>query len=615
MLNKLTKKTNKPKIPLNKLWNKIFYANLFSLYGLIILVLSYAFQLKAHNGHNQFVGNLTVSYLFLITGWLSSIGLCCLAYTKGVVPFQKKQFKEALLLSSIVPFIGFVSILVFKITEIKTSNKKLNKRTKYFHSLSSYTILFFSILVVVLIVWVVYIVSGGIVNKETHELYPVPGIIDVFLAPLQGFISAADLVVFLVIVGAYLQIVNQSKALEAGIGSLVKKMKNKEIWLIPILMIVFSIGGTTFGMCEETIPFFMILTPVMMAAGFDSCTSLLTIMLGAGVGTAGATLNPFIITVAIKAANDPATTVTTGILWRVIIYIVMMSFAIAFVTAYAIRVKKNPSKSIVYDLHKEHKEHFVFDHSVIHRLTHKRKIILGIFMSSFIVMILCVINWQGLTGWDGFEQFKQWLIINFPFFSTTFSSFGSWYLIEMAGLFFICAILVGAITWKDEENFLKTFMEGAKDYLGVAFIISVARGISVILTSSGINIILIDALKGIVNGSSPFLLITVLFGLFILLSFFIPSTSGFASAVFPTVGGALAGGATASISGAITTFSLASGLINLVSPTAGVFVASCTITKVPLERYFKLAWKFLIPLILIMLTMLLIGTTLPKGMF
>jgi len=134
--------------------------------------------------------------------------------------------------------------------------------------------------------------------------YVVPGILDAFTAPIEGFVDAAELVIFLLIMGGFLAIVNQSKALEAGIGSLVKKMKGKEIVLIPILMLLFSLGGTAFGMCEETIPFYFIVIPVMLAGGFDVFTAFLIVALGAGMGVAGSIINPFVVNVSVDAVNN-----------------------------------------------------------------------------------------------------------------------------------------------------------------------------------------------------------------------------------------------------------------------------------------------------------------------
>ncbi|MDE6476724.1 MAG: hypothetical protein K2L48_00760 [Mycoplasmoidaceae bacterium] len=215
-----------------------------------------------------------------------------------------------------MPIAGAITSYIYK---FKLNKKIKNKKT---YAPSAYTILFFLTLAIALIVWIIYLVKGPITyeTKIDGEIVTVagtvPGILDVLMSPLKGFTDAAELIIFLLTIGAFLQIVNTSKSIEAGVSRIIKKMKGKEIYLIPILMLCFSIGGTTFGMCEETLPFYLILTPIMLAAGFDTLTSLFTILFGAGLGVAGSILNPFLVAPAVDAATKAGVdnlTTTTGI--------------------------------------------------------------------------------------------------------------------------------------------------------------------------------------------------------------------------------------------------------------------------------------------------------------
>jgi uncharacterized ion transporter superfamily protein YfcC len=146
--------------------------------------------------------------------------------------------------------------------------------------------------------------AKGHTTDDTGKIYVIPGVLDVALAPIKGFIDGAEVIIYLLIMGAFLQVVNSSKALEAGIGRLVKKLKGRELIIIPIIMLLFSIGGATFGMCEETIAFYAIVMPIVLAAGFDGITGVVIILFGAGLGVCSSIINPFMIMTSVDAVNQ-----------------------------------------------------------------------------------------------------------------------------------------------------------------------------------------------------------------------------------------------------------------------------------------------------------------------
>jgi uncharacterized ion transporter superfamily protein YfcC len=224
-----------------------------------------------------------------------------------------------------------------------------------------------------------------------NPYYVIPGVLDVVLAPIKGFAGAADIIIYLFIMGAFLQVVNSSKALEAGIGRLTKALKGKELILIPIFMFLFSIGGATFGMCEETIAFYPIVMPIIIAAGFDGIVGVLTILFGAGLGVCSSIINPFMILTSVDATNaelNLGMSISDGIILRILIYLIFLTIGIIFVTLYARKIKKNPKISLVYDLKNEHIKTFKFKSTEIPELTGKRKATLIIFMMSFVMLIL-----------------------------------------------------------------------------------------------------------------------------------------------------------------------------------------------------------------------------------
>jgi uncharacterized ion transporter superfamily protein YfcC len=217
-----------------------------------------------------------------------------------------------------------------------------------------------------------HIVKSVGVDGPTY--YTIPGIVDVFLAPINGFIDGAEIIIYLLIMGIFLQIVNQSKALEAGISHLVKKLKGKELIIIPVIMILFSLGGAIFGMCEETLALYAIVMPIVLAAGFDAITGLFMILFGAGLGVCASVINPFMIMTCIDAASGTVQlAVSDGIIFRLMIYLLFTLVGIIFTTLYARKVKNNPQKSLIYEFRNVHSEAFKFDSTIAPHLTTKRK--------------------------------------------------------------------------------------------------------------------------------------------------------------------------------------------------------------------------------------------------
>lgn len=619
-------------VPLKKFYNKLFVSNVIWSIGLLMLIVCFlcanqfvgqSFTIEGStepfNGTDLWIGNIVMSSLILVIGYGMSLFFTIRMNLKGEKAIAKNWQLATSICVNTCPLIGAIIAYTFKVINKKAlykKNKRLSKEKSFIPS--SITIIFMILIFAVVAIWFVYMISGGLKNED-GALKPVPGVLNIFAAPVQGFINAADLIIFLIAIGGFLSVVAETKALDAGIGTLVKKMNGKEIWLIPILMTLFAIGGATFGMCEETLPFYLIIIPIMIAGGFDVITAFLLILIGAGVGVASSIINPFVVTLSVDAINKnllegQAISMSDGIVFRVIAFVIFVSIAITFVMLYAKKVKKNPQKSIVYDERAKFNKSFSFDKSSIPPLTRKRKAILWIFGLSFLIMIFMVINWQGLTDWNGFNDFNAWLTTVFPFILTPNNdisgAIGTWYLVEMAMLFFFASLIVAMIDWKGEQNYLNAFYNGAKDFITVGLIIAAARGISIILSSSGVDSLIVDGLGAALGAmGSATLAILLIFVVFIGLSILIPSTSGFASAVMPMVGPALVNAGIPASAG-ILTFAFTSGLINMTSPTSGPFVAALSLSKMELTDYYKGAWKLILTLLVVMLAILLIGATL-----
>ena len=463
-------------------------------------------------------------------------------------------------------------------------------------------------------------------NYSVNSPLAPAGFLYVLVAPIEGFVNAADLIIFLMIMGGFLAIVTESQALEAGLGRMVKKMQGREIIMVPILFVLFSVGGTTYGMAEETIPFYMLLIPVFLAAGFDTYTAFLTILLGAGLGTASSILNPFVVGASVDAIKNSdnldaglvnSVSPSIGIIWRSVIYIVLVIAGAIYVTWYAWRVKKHPEKSAVFELKAQHEKEFSFNIDSLPEFTLKRKLILSTFGLTFLFMIISVISWKDITGSKAFINAATWVDTYFPFIGGTkldgdslIGAFGTWYLIQMSFLFFFSSLIIGALSWRGANHFISKFLAGAADFIGVGIVIAIARGISVVVNSTGLSNLIIDGLTGMLNGvGNSFAVVFIFYLIFIVLSFLIPSTSGFAGAVFPVLGPAVIGahGLGLTVSGQIASFSLASGIVNIASPSGGIFIAALSVSKIPLGNYYKATGWFLGVFMVLSIVLLLIG--------
>src|SRR6476660_7123648 len=280
---------------------------------------------------------------------------------------------------------------------------------------SAYTILFALIVLAAIATWVipagVYKLNalGEPIPGTYHEVASQPAHIlrDSLTAPINGLygiedargninyynsgtlFGAIDIALFILVIGGFLGVTMKTGAIQAGIGTLVQRMQGKERWMIPVLMGVFALGGTTYGMAEESLAFYALVITVLIAAGFDALTGAAVVLLGCGIGVIGSTVNPFATGIASGIAGVP---LSEGILGRLVILVVGLAIGIFFVLRYADRVRKDPSKSAVYDLKAENEERFRAEGDAGETsMTGRQKIILAVFALAFVVMIYGVV--------------------------------------------------------------------------------------------------------------------------------------------------------------------------------------------------------------------------------
>ncbi len=486
---------------------------------------------------------------------------------------------------------------------------------KKFEMPTAYTVLLGIIIVVAVFTW---IIPAGTYDYVEGTNQPIPGtykvvestpqaLWEVINAPINGFYEAKDIALFVLVIGGFLGIVMKTGAIDAGIGQVIKKLKGREKIMIPILMMIFAAGGTSFGMAEETIAFYPLLIPVFIGAGYDALTAVGVIMLGAGTGVLCSTVNPFATGVASGFAEI---SIGDGLGLRLIMMIILLSFAIFYVMRYAEKVKKDPSKSLIFDLKKSNEDHFLGTTTQeIPELDSKRKLILWIFGGTFFIMILGVIPWAYKFNITIFEDINSFFL-NLPLIGKILGGMvplGDWWFGEMTTLFLVSAVFVGKVYGMKEKEIVSVFMTGARDLLGVALIVGVSRGITIVMNAGGMtNTVLYwgeQALTGV--GSTAFAIISYLF--YLPMSFLIPSTSGLATLSMPIMApmGEFSGLAKSVV---VTGYQSASGVLNLLTPTSSVVMGGLAIARVSYTKWLKFVMPLFITFIIMTIALLALGS-------
>ena len=410
---------------------------------------------------------------------------------------------------------------------------------------------------------------------------------DLVMAPINGLNEAIDIAIFVLLIGGFLGVTTYTGALDAGIGSVVEKLQGRELVLIPVLMFIFSLGGTSFGMGEETIAFAALVTTTMIVAGFDPLVSVATLILGSGCGVLGSTVNPFLVSTSIGALNGVGIEVNQVIVigTGIALWLSSLLISIYFVMKYAKKVQKDKSATLLSEKEmNDAKEAFIGnkDSEEVVEFTTKRRIVLGLFALTFIVMVAAIIPW---------EEFGVTIFAKTDFL--TGSALGSWWFSELAMWFVIMSVIIGLVYQMKEQEIVSAFMNGAADMVGVALVIGVSKGISVMMSTTGLDNYVLSSASSLLSGMSPIVFTIVAFIIYMVLSFFVPSTSGLAGLSMP-IFGPLAVSLGFSSEVIISIFSAGSGLVNLVTPTSGVIMGALAIAKVDYASWVKFVSKVLV---------------------
>jgi len=398
--------------------------------------------------------------------------------------------------------------------------------------------------------------------------------------------GAVQVFFFVLAIGAFITVTIKTGALDAGIGRVTERFRKRGLLLILILMAIFSVGGTTYGMAEETLGFYAIILPVIVALGYDRLVGVGIILVGAGVGTLASTVNPFATGVASDAAG---VALGDGIGLRLIMYVAFAALAVLYVLWYARRVQADPARSMLPAEGDQVPAAAPAGQPA--PMTGRQKTVLWIFGLTFGLMIFSVIPWGD--------------------FSTSLESITlGWYFPELAALFLVGAVLVGLVGGLGEEGTVGGIIAGAGDFIGAALIIAVARGVTTIMNNAGITDTVLHALEGAVSGLPKGAFIVVMYLVNVPLAFLVPSSSGHATLAMPIMAplGDFAGVSRAMV---VTAYQSASGWMNLFTPTSAVVMGGLALSRVRYDRFLRFVAPLLGILLVLTCLAMLLGVAVP----
>lgn len=430
---------------------------------------------------------------------------------------------------------------------------------------------------------------------------------DLFLAPVNGLYGIQDeksgvvgpdmagelygsagVFLFVLAIGAFITVVFATGALDRGIGRLAHRLRDRGAMLIAGVMLVFSVLGTVEGFAEETLGFYGLIVPLMLALGYDRMVAVGAIILGAGIGVLCSTVNPFATGVASSAADI---SLGDGIVLRFVMWVVLTAVTIAYVIRYAKRVQKNPERSLSGFLPGD-REQTAADAGEVPELTRLHKSVLVLVALVFAFMIFSVVPWaSALTGNADAKPYGFELGWSFP---------------QLAALFFCAAVLVGCVARMGEQKLSSTIIQGAADFISPALVIVLARGVTVIMNNSKVTDTVLHSIEGVVKGTSSGVFAVIVFVVNLPLAFLIPSTSGHATLAMPILA-PLADFADVSRAVVVTAWQAASGWMNLWVPTTAVTIGGVALAKVGYDKYLRFVWPLLAILFVLICVFVALG--------
>ena len=456
---------------------------------------------------------------------------------------------------------------------------------------------------------------------EQLILAPVNGIYGL-LSPTRGFVDTQTVgrlfgqigvIVFIMSIGAFISISFATRSLEVAVAALANRLRSRGWLLISAVMLLFSLLGSTMGFSVETLGFYALFIPLMAALGYDRLVTASMIIVGATIGVMGATVNPFSIGV---AAGEAGVGIGDGIVLRLALWVVLTAMAVGWVLRYAAKVRADPSASLVGFNHAAAADESATDHAVEdlassaaadQTLTSTQKCVLAITAVAFGLMIFSVIPWSSIVGsttGPADEYVTHAVAGAVPFWFEL-----NWWFPQLAMLFLIASVVVGAVARMHEKEIVRLIAAGASDMMGPAMVMLLAGGVSVIMTNTQTLDTILNAMEQVITGASAGAFAVAAMVVNIPLAFLIPSSSGHAALAMPLLA-PLADFASVSRPTTITAWILGHGLALLASPTNVVVVGGLAIAKVGYNTYLRFIWPLLIALFAVAGAVVAIAATL-----
>jgi uncharacterized ion transporter superfamily protein YfcC len=401
------------------------------------------------------------------------------------------------------------------------------------------------------------------------------GFIEILQAPIKGIYDSIDIILFVLIIGGFMYVFNETGAMTKGISWLSHTMKGREALLIAILTIIFSFFAASYGMAEEALVFYPILVPLFLAAGYDLLVPLAVIFGGTSIGGVAAFSNPFST---IIASNAAGINWMDGLTERLLLWVLLTGLLIWYILRYAAKTKKDPAASLVHKIDGAVVPPFEINNDqTTTKLDLKTKLLLFIYIGTFLTMIACVV-------------------------------FLKWWMTEMSALFLASSILIAIIGKVNEKTFIKEFIKGAENLLSVAFIIGVARGVTIVLNEGRVSDSILYFTANAVQGVSPVIFILALLFFYIVFSLFIQSSSGMAVLTMPIIG-ALAIIVNMPGREIVNSYMYGMCIMSFIAPT-GLILPNLAMVNISLKTWMKFIMPLLILLTIICMVALIIGINL-----
>lgn len=528
----------------------------------------------------------------------------------------------------------------------------------------TFVIVFFIIVIAALMTW--FIKPGKYVEQQVGDttqmcfyyqdqlpdeyavdFHAEPQTWQVFSALFKGFVKQSNIIVFILIIGGAFWIMNKSRAIDTGIYAFLRFTKRLENirfirkigvnnLIIILVMLLFSLFGSVFGMSEETIAFTLIIIPLAISMGYDSIVGVCMVYVAAHIGFSGAMLNPFTIGIAQGIADIP---LFTGIGYRAVCWVILTVIGIAFVLFYANKVKKNPTSSIMYEEDAYWRSLGSQNAEQITYYTPKS----AWFVYAFVTVVLIVVAFlypqstlkignssvtlcllpvgaaiMSVLGFFALRKSVHYFILTMLFGTVYYLIVGvlgyDWYIMEIASLFLFMGIASGLSIGKTASDIAKLFVEGMGDILSAAVIVGLAGGIVIVLQDGGVIDTILYGLSKSMSDMGKIASAEIMYGIQTLINVVIPSGSAKAAITMPIMApfSDLIG---ISRQSTVMAFQFGDGFTNMITPTSGVLIATLGVARIPWEKWVKFIWKFILVLIVVGALLLVPTVTMPLAGF